>query len=187
MRLVPLGLLCTAAIGLTALSARADQFDYSYTFYSGDVVSGSFDGTLNGNLITNISNASVVINGVAQSGPYFIEDLDPSIPAWQDGGAYASLDGSDNNFLFINSDYANGDYSFTNFFLSVTDPTVLDGEEAAETFSSSLQVNETDAPANGPVVITDVEPSSVPDSGAALALLGLGLGGIALVRRRCAA
>ncbi|MYM70440.1 PEPxxWA-CTERM sorting domain-containing protein [Pseudoduganella sp. FT55W] len=99
---------CAAAL-LAAGAANATTYNFSYTFsynslFGNDVVTGSFDGTANGNLITNLSNVKVYRKGVAFDG-----GNDLKIFSWNEninavsGGAVASFDGLANNFLFSSS------------------------------------------------------------------------------------
>jgi hypothetical protein len=68
--------ICALAIAI-ALAATAplaqaqtvETFFYSYIFSSGDVVSGSFNGTANGNFVDNVSNITVELDGNSFSGP----------------------------------------------------------------------------------------------------------------------
>lgn len=109
-------------MSLLASAAQASTiFNYSFTGSDGDVVSGSFSGTANGNLITDLSNITASLNGVAfaGSGNLFGSSLNKSSWNWQSGGAVASFDGLQNNFLFINADYPNS-YAFSNYFYSVS-------------------------------------------------------------------
>ncbi|HEY3755047.1 MAG TPA: hypothetical protein VGL42_02745 [Opitutaceae bacterium] len=174
--------LLTLSLGVAAVSVQADTFDYSYTFNDGVVATGSFAGSLSGNLVTNISNATVFENGVQQPGPMFIESFDAGASHYVDSGAVASLNGLQNNLLFINVDLAAGDVNETAFFGSVTDPAVLNVISS----SSIAQVGDApideEQPANSSWTLTDV--SRAPDAASAFALLGMGLAGLGAVRRR---
>lgn len=108
------------------------DYIYSYTFDNGEIVSGSFTGSENGNLITNLSNITASLNGneftTDPSGSLYgfsyLPDVGGLIPnasgtlgpkaAWAIGGAVASFDGTGNNFLFI--DTINPDGIFVNYF-----------------------------------------------------------------------
>ena len=102
---------------LAPMAANATTFDWSETFEGGVVLTGSFDGTLNGNLITNLSHISVLVDGVAfvGSGSLYASHYDNG---WVSGGGVASLDGSQNNFLFVDVDLPN-DFDYSNFFYSI--------------------------------------------------------------------
>nr|WP_315384328.1 PEPxxWA-CTERM sorting domain-containing protein [uncultured Sphingomonas sp.] len=85
------------------------------------VVTGSFQGTLNGNLITNLSNISVVLDGVAfdNNGALYNFAFDMSNTWWIPNAAVASLDGTQNNFLFTNGDIVNSQ-AYTGYFYSLS-------------------------------------------------------------------
>lgn len=104
-------------VALAPVAANATPFDFSETFEGGVLLTGSFDGTLNGNLITNLSHISVLVNGVAfvGSGSLFASHYDGG---WVSGGGVASLDGTQNNFLFVDVDLPNN-FDYTNFFYSI--------------------------------------------------------------------
>lgn len=108
-----------AALGFAVTTAQAETFNYSYDFGYGSVISGSFDGTANGNLVTNLSNIKAGINGIAynDSGNLFSYSYSYS-GGWEEEGAVVSFDGLQNNFLFIDFGRLN-DYSHTNLFHSV--------------------------------------------------------------------
>jgi PEP-CTERM motif len=114
-------LALVAALGLVVTAAQAETFNYSYNLGNGSVVTGSFDGTASGNLVTNLSNISAAIDGVAfnNSGNLFGSSYNSSAGGWVSGGAVASFSGLENNFLFINSDYPNN-YNYSNYFYSIT-------------------------------------------------------------------
>jgi|GEM_PF-1808579 len=110
------------------------DYIYSYKFDNGEIVSGSFTGSENGNLITNLSNITANLNGTEfttnASGSlyafsYVPDNLSLDLAshasgvigpraAWASGSAVASFDGTGNNFLFIDS--INPDGNFVNFF-----------------------------------------------------------------------
>lgn len=111
-----LGLISALA---ASSASQATLFNYSYTFESGNTVSGSFDGTANGNLITNLSNIFVSLDNVALngSGNLFGSHYDYNY-GFVSGGAVASFDGTQNNFLFIDADFPNS-YNYTNYFYQI--------------------------------------------------------------------
>lgn len=71
-------LLLTALLSVMAAStASAATYEFTYTFSSPDeatgrydVITGSFDGSADGNLITGLSNVSVSLNGLLFTGDY---------------------------------------------------------------------------------------------------------------------
>ena len=56
-------LACAGVLTLAA-SAQATTYEFSYTQLDHTIVSGTFDGTANGNLITGLSNFSVFVDSV---------------------------------------------------------------------------------------------------------------------------
>ncbi len=56
-------LVCAGVLTL-AVSAQATTYEFSYTQLDHTVVSGTFDGTASGNLITGLSNFSVFVDSV---------------------------------------------------------------------------------------------------------------------------
>ncbi len=98
-------LIAVSVIALCSFSAKAGVFNFSYTFGSGDVVSGSLTGTQNGIFIESVSNASAFLNGIAFTGnpnlyqPYtFLAGccIVPGVPV-------ISFNGNLNNFGFSNA------------------------------------------------------------------------------------
>lgn len=102
----------SAAMIFSAVTSHAELFEYSYTFGDdavawgnsfgeGTVLSGSFDGSASGNLVTNLSNISASVNGVALqgSGNLFAAFRDER-GFWVPGAAQVSFDGFENNFYF---------------------------------------------------------------------------------------
>ena len=98
---------CAAAL-LAATAANATTYNFSYTFGAGSVLTGSFDGTAPGNLITVLSNISVFRDGVEfGSGNLYNFGWTDSY-TMASGAAVASLDGLENNFLFSTSPWQMG-------------------------------------------------------------------------------
>ncbi len=87
---------------LTCSHANADMFNLTYTV-SSDTVTATFQGTASGNDITNISNVSVWLNGIAlNDNGALATDSWSSSQGWVSGGSVVSFNGADNNFAFIN-------------------------------------------------------------------------------------
>lgn len=167
--------LLLAAFALTAAS-RATPFDFSYTFVDGTLVTGSLDGTQNGAFVDNVSNVSLAFNGVQVTGPIFTLHYDGT--DFVAGGAVVSFDATQNNFLFINSDYAGGDPFGDAFGIPSGDLAFL---------SSFPLLNVSDLPTNIQTWSLTAPSTNVPEAGSTLAFVavaGLGLLGL---RRRLAA
>jgi hypothetical protein len=161
-------------------------YDYNYAFTNGTVVNGSFTGTANGNLITDLSNISVFINGFAYNGngSLFASRIATTDwgYTWQSGGGVASFDGLENNFLFIDTDYPNN-YSYTNYFYDVRTPghsvyAYGQGQQGYNAYDYNAgMVTSGVWSVQAQLPVNDVpEPSSV-------VLIGLGLAGLLAARR----
>lgn len=119
------------AAGLCALfpagAARAEvvTVELSTFFASGSAgsmtLTGRFTGDLVGNRITDITDIALFRDGHAfrGNGSLFALQYDAVSDKWSPGG-YLSLDGSANNIMFIDSNYALGDARFFNYFSSIT-------------------------------------------------------------------
>jgi hypothetical protein len=116
--------LLSAALSLSAVffsgyAAASNIYDYSYTFGTGQIVSGEFTGTATGNLITGISNITASLNGVAfnDNGNLVIDSYDFVNYKWISGTGVASFDGTQNNFFFSDGDINGG--TISNYFFSI--------------------------------------------------------------------
>jgi len=92
------------AIFATVSRAHASELDFSYTLSTGNVLSGSFDGTLlsNGNVFDVTSVSSLFVNGAAVPDPTAVYSVD-ALYVGDNTPAAVSLDGSYMNV------YASGD------------------------------------------------------------------------------
>jgi hypothetical protein len=199
----------TASVFAVALSfaaaAHADQFDLTYTFggvtgggiyhsEAGTTINLTFDGTLNGNLITVTSDWTLTVDNNV-----LIALGTGSSDAAGGGPSVISLNGTQNNFQF-NSTYAGADNYFTEFYsftgsAAVTydgGTDVISAYEQRQTPPSNL-VNAVDEsfggdPLNASYTITDLTaplpPSSVPDTGATVAMLGVAVASLTVLRRQ---
>ena len=117
---------------LTPLIAHATLFDFSYVFQAGygddrgispTTITGSFNGEQKGNYVTNLSDIKVSIEGRD-----FSENLISVLYSPKTGGPWdfsqegqVSFDVMQNNFMFVNSEYANNG-PFINYFYITSDP-----------------------------------------------------------------
>jgi hypothetical protein len=97
-----------SAVALFALVAgcavhATPLYNYSYTFGDGHVLSGSFRGTANGDLVTGLTDMTAAIDGKAFPASVG-EHWDQGYALV--GGAQASFSGNSNNFMFVDQEYA---------------------------------------------------------------------------------
>lgn len=178
---IPALLACGVAAAAVPCAAST-RFEFSEIFTEGSsgrfAITGSFDGDLANGRITNLYNIAVFQNGVAfrGSGALYTAQFDAKSRKWQQGG-YLSLDGSANNIMFIDSDYAAGDASFFNYFYSVTGL----GNAAFQPSYYRYRVPDT----SGLSLRVAAASAGVPEPSAwGLLVLGFGALGAAMRRRR---
>jgi hypothetical protein len=112
-------ILAAAVLAACSGAAQASTFDFSYTFTDGQALTGSLDGTLNGDLVTGISNVSINFDGNSFSGTLFAGTFDSASGSYNYGAnaAVVSTNAVHNNFIFAdNQDPAAN--NVTNFFYS---------------------------------------------------------------------
>ena len=178
MRLLP-AFACAALAGLVASNARADHYTFTNYFTSGDIVTGSFDGTGSGNLITNLSNISVSFDGYAfhNNGSLLGVSYDAGSNAWHLGGAVASLDGSQNDFGFVDANFLITS-NFTNYFENWSQGGVMHAYAYAINYGYQVASDDT-----GGRVWTITDTSAVPEP-TSLMLFGAGLVALGATRRQ---
>lgn len=167
-------LLLAANLGLVAAFAKADAFDYSYLFGDGLSVTGSLEGTLNGNFVENVSNVSVFFNGSAIPGSSVITaGYDGS--SFVDGPAVVSFDVLSNNFLFRSSDFDVG-------FYLVNAAVFASNTATAYAFTDDLfLISSEETGARG---TWSLKAAPVPERASTLVFLGLTMIGLLWQRRK---
>src|ERR1700722_1476210 len=168
------------ALVLASASARADQYDFTYTLADSgaDVISGTFSGTQVGDditgYVTGVTVETIDFDGLAATGTIYNDSITGVNYDMNSGGAVVWYALDENNFVFSSTDI--GNYA----------PPVLDGvnftldSDVGNAFGLSLgfgpgEFEEDNA--NGTWSLTDV--SSVPDNSSSLVLVGLGLASLA--------
>ena len=180
----------TYAVSTRSMYAQ-ENWDYSYTFSDGLVVSGSFEGTQVGNdingYVDNISDLKVFFNGTPMTGTVYAASWTGELNSdgwWiYTSDPVVSFDMAQNNFMFINSDVVDGDNSGNQFFWSP--PESLVGAPTAWALDLPLGINSVDFdfPANASSWSL-VDP--VPDGGSTVMLCGMSLAALGLSRRKLA-
>jgi hypothetical protein len=172
-----------AVLAACSGAAHASTFDFSYTFTDGQTVTGSLDGTLSGDLVTNVSNVNVDFQGSVFTGTLYAGTFNASSGGfdYSPNAAVVSTNGAQNNFIFAdNTDPAAN--NVTNFFYYINNSAFsTDGTPAvsAANFNAANSPFDLDSPAAaGQWSLT---PVPVP---AALPLLISGLGLLAAAKRR---
>jgi hypothetical protein len=148
---------------LSAGSARATTFDFSYLFGDDSVVTGSFTGDLNGNVVDNVANVLVLFNGGASLGSFTGFGSDFVSPP------VVSFDATANDFYFVSDDPDN----FAVF-------SMVGALGTADAFFPTGAAGDNPlAPARW--TLTAV---ATPDTGGTVLLLGLSLAGLAWLHGR---
>lgn len=154
------------ALGLALGTARADTFNFSYVFGDGLSVTGSLNGTANGNFVEDIANVSVFFGGNVLPGTIFTSQFDGASYL---SGPIVSFDPLLNNFVFANSDLVNGDFGLDSIFYMLNASVFSDTAVAYSSLGYGSQDDPTVAAS------WSLTRATVPDQGTTLALLALGL------------
>lgn len=108
-------LIASAAITtalISSVTAHAEVYSFNYSMLDGTAVTGTFNGSPNGNLVTGLNHISVYVNGVnmTRGSPleaYSYNNLAIPGPIVWEHNAVVSFDARLNNFIFADSDAYN--------------------------------------------------------------------------------
>ncbi len=179
-----LALLVAVSAGYAATSYAQQTFDYSYTFADGLNVSGTLEGTVSGDYVTGVSDVTMLFNGTPVGGSIFTGTYNGS--AWVAGGV-VSFDVSQNDFLFMNSDFPGGNWGATAYLYMI--PTTIYGGQAYASDSDPILVGN-DTPANPDhwslTAVPSYDRDPVPDGGCTAMLCGMSLLALGWLRRKLA-
>jgi hypothetical protein len=178
--------LASACFAAPLVASANAVFDYTYRFTTGDIASGSFSGVASGNLVTDISDVSYFINGVASPYGQHLSAWSFTIPQllYVPYDAVVSFDGTLNNLMLV----AGTDASGVRVFESVPQGYQHESHRA---FGYGMQPGGTDwnyATSTMPQRWTltereDIASVAVPEP-APWALMSLALGALVWMRRR---
>ena len=175
-----LGMLACAAALSIAGAAHAATFDLTYTFTSGDVITGTLEGTLDGSFVDNLQAINLSFDGNAFTGTTTAQTWDPASSAFTADAPRLSTVASQNQIVFSTDD---GNFSFG----MINDVPNYGGQivfasNLNSTTQSAASNAETDPAGLGTYSLV---PAAVPEAGAfPMALAGLGLLGLVARRRR---
>jgi hypothetical protein len=175
-----------AAVAAFASSALATPFSLQYDFVPDSpgayapVITGTFEGTRNGDFVEGISQIHMAIDGVplppVASLQFFIAGYNDPAGDWS-LPPVVSFTLLSNNFAIADSDIGAGDLSADFAFRLIPGGTI----QAAAMYSGGLSLGDSDAaPDLGAWKLTEL---SVPDEGSTAVILLFALAALRLLRR----
>lgn len=176
------------SLGIASQASAAVYF-FSYKFDLRTKITGSLSGDLNGDIINNISNVSVYVEGDPFLGNGYLSVYSFGNSGWTPGGAYLSISGLQNNFMFSNATLPSP-FGWTNQFFSITGdassnpvaPPEISYADHRKQYHGYLGL--ADFPPNSSWKVTDtLEPATVPEP-SAWAMLIVGFSAIGIIVRR---
>lgn len=187
--------LAALAATVAAPAAHAASFTFTETMANGQdmanggavvpvTVSGSFDGDLTGNLIGNLRNIAVRLNGVdfVGSGALFAGSFDDDAGTWRDGGAVVSLDGLANNFFLAEARFPDT-ADVRNYYYNYTAGGQSVAVDRIEVGTLHGLYGYTRPDQRNTLTVTQVTGSVPEPASWALMILGLGVVGAGMRRR----
>lgn len=177
--------LAAAVMAGLAGPASATVFNFSYTFDTGDVVTGTFSGSQTGDVVTNITDARAKFDGVDFLGDpnlvvsSYTDPGDKCATCWTGSGAVFSSDPLKNNFFISDGPPNSG---AANYFYMAPWPNGAGNPEATQYSGPTAFVD----PYNGNLIPANwsLEAAGVPEpSSWTMLILGLGMLGLAARRR----
>jgi hypothetical protein len=175
------------ALAAHSATAASQQFAYSYTFDTGEILSGTFFGTQNGNLITQLSQVTASVTAAGVTTPFvgsgnliagsYTAPGGQCASCWSTTGAVVSIDGTASNFEFSNVSLISA--PVINYFYVIPWPNGPQALAAQALTPSGTTIDYY----NGSYIASNWHVSAVPEPATYALLLG-GLGLLAGAVRR---